>query len=102
MENNMSGIEQAIRFIVGFAILIYAGLYLCCTNLVVAVIIGGVLVVTGGIGYCPLYALLKKPAQRQEQGQPMSEERFNKNVEYKTGQTTKSKKPFAERKNLKR
>ncbi len=102
MENNMSGIEQAIRFIVGFAILVYAGLYLCCTNQLIAVVIGGILVVTGGIGVCPLYWILKRPEQKPAQNAPMSEERFNKNVEYKTGQTTKSKKPFAERKNLKR
>jgi hypothetical protein len=102
METNMSGIEQAVRFVAGFAILVYAALYLCCLNQVIAVIIGAVLVATGGIGYCPLYSLLKRPVKGGEEREPMSEETFNKNVEYKTGQTTKSKKPFAERKNLRR
>jgi hypothetical protein len=98
METNMSGIEQAASFVAGFAILVYAAIYLCCTNQAIAVVIGGILLATGGLGYCPL----RKAAEKPEPGKPMSEETFNKNVEYRAGQTTKSKKPFEERQNLKR
>jgi hypothetical protein len=98
METNMSGIEQAVSFVAGFAILVYAALNLCCTNQTIAVVIGGALLALGGIGHCPL----RKSAAKPQPGKPMSEETFNRNVEYREGQTTKSKKPFEERKNLRR
>jgi hypothetical protein len=91
METNMGGLEQAIRFLLGVLILIYAALYLSGTGVyqVVAVIIGAILLATGGIGYCPAYSVFKfKPKNKES------------NIEYRTGQTSKSKKTIEQRRHL--
>ena len=60
MKTNESGLDRIIRVIAGVALL---ALYF--TNVVVgglgiaAVIIGAVLLITGAVGFCPLYGLLK-------------------------------------------
>ncbi|MCX6773592.1 MAG: DUF2892 domain-containing protein [Candidatus Micrarchaeota archaeon] len=60
METNIGIIEQALRFLIGIGILVYAAVHLCCTNLVVALIISAFLLGTGGIGYCPICALFNR------------------------------------------
>lgn len=60
MKTNESGLDRIIRVIIGVALL---ALYL--TNVVAgglgiaAVFVGAVLVITGAVGFCPLYGLLK-------------------------------------------
>jgi uncharacterized membrane protein len=60
MKKNESGLDRVIRVIAGLALLV-----LVFTNVIggtlgiVLAIIGGILIVTGAIGFCPLYALLK-------------------------------------------
>lgn len=60
MKTNESGLDRIIRVIVGVALL---ALYF--TNVVAgglgvaAVIVGAILVITGVVGFCPLYGLLK-------------------------------------------
>jgi hypothetical protein len=103
MEMNMGIAEQAIRFVAGFAILVYAALSLCCGYQAIAVIIGTILLVTGGIGYCPMYALIGMlSGKKKDSSGPMSKERFDQNVEYREGQTTKSKRPFEQRQAMKK
>ena len=91
METNMGGLEQAIRFLLGVLILIYAAVSLSGTGIyqVVAVIIGAILLATGGIGYCPVYSILK-PRKKESR------------IEYRTGQTSKSKKTVEQRKHMRK
>ena len=60
MKTNESNLDRVIRVIVGIALLV-----LFFTNIIsgtmgiVLAVIGGVLIITGAIGFCPLYAILK-------------------------------------------
>lgn len=60
MKTNQSSLDRIIRVITGLALLV-----LFFTNVIsgtlgiVLAVIGGVLLITGAIGFCPLYALLK-------------------------------------------
>jgi hypothetical protein len=60
METNIGIIEQVLRFLIGIGILIYAYLHLCCTSLVVALLISAFFFATGGMGYCPICNLFKR------------------------------------------
>jgi len=71
METNIGIAQQVFRVLLGLAIIAYAYLNLCCTNLVVALLIGAFFFGTGGLGYCPFFALLKKHddhKKRRKQG----------------------------------
>jgi len=91
METNMSGLEQAVRFLLGVLILVYAALSLSGFYLVLAVIVGAILLATGGIGYCPAYGVFGARAKARDT-----------TVEYRTGQTSKSKKTVEERRRMRR
>lgn len=59
MKKNVGTIDAIVRFLIAvvIAILIYQG-YLEGTIAIVAGVIAGILVITGLIGWCGLYALL--------------------------------------------
>lgn len=60
MVKNLRGIERALRIILGLSVVI-AALYF---DALYAAPIGLLLLASGGYGFCPLYALLrKKPAK---------------------------------------
>jgi uncharacterized membrane protein len=60
MKTNESNLDRVIRVIAGIALLV-----LFFTNVIggtlgiVLAVVGGVLILTGAVGFCPLYALLK-------------------------------------------
>lgn len=60
MKTNESGLDRVIRVVAGIALLV-----LFFTNVIsgtlgiVLLIIGALLLITGIVGFCPLYALLK-------------------------------------------
>ena len=60
MKTNESNLDRVIRVIAGIALLV-----LFFTNIIsgtlgiVLAIIGGILIITGAIGFCPVYAILK-------------------------------------------
>lgn len=60
MKKNESGLDRVIRVIAGIALLV-----LFFTNVIggtlgiVLAVVGGILILTGAVGFCPLYALLK-------------------------------------------
>ncbi len=60
MKTNESNLDRVIRIIAGVALVV-----LFFTNIIggtlgiVLAVIGGVLIITGAIGFCPLYAILK-------------------------------------------
>jgi hypothetical protein len=60
MKTNESTLDRIIRVIAGIALL---GLYFTSVVTgslgVILVIVGAILLVTGIVGFCPLYALLK-------------------------------------------
>lgn len=60
MKANESILDRVIRVIAGIALLVlfFANIISGTLGIVLAVI-GGVLIVTGAVGFCPLYALLK-------------------------------------------
>lgn len=57
---NESGLDRGIRVVLGL-VLLYLGLGGVVTGAlaVVLAIVGGIALVTGLVGFCPLYALLK-------------------------------------------
>jgi len=60
MKTNESGLDRVIRVIAGAALLALYFTHVVVGGLgIVAVIIGAVLLITGVVGFCPLYALLK-------------------------------------------
>ena len=60
MKTNESGLDRVIRVIVGVALLALYFVHIVAGGLgIVAVIIGADLLITGVVGFCPLYALLK-------------------------------------------
>ncbi len=60
MKKNMGKTDRIIRTIVGI-ILIALGLFLNIGSVLpwVLIVVGAVLLVTGILGFCPIYALLK-------------------------------------------
>lgn len=60
MKINESGLDRVIRVIAGVALLALYFTQVVTGGLgIVAVIVGAVLIITGAVGFCPLYALLK-------------------------------------------
>jgi hypothetical protein len=60
MKTNESGLDRVIRVIVGVALLALYFMHIVVGGLgIVAVIIGAILLITGAVGFCPLYSLLK-------------------------------------------
>lgn len=60
MKTNQSNSERIIRVIVGIVLLVLGlGGVVGGTLALVLDILGGILLLTGAIGFCPLYALLK-------------------------------------------
>ncbi len=60
MSCNVGGVERPIRIVVGILLIgvgAFAGLPPAGTG--VALVVGTVALVTGAIGYCPLWALFK-------------------------------------------
>ena len=60
MKNNESTLDRIIRIIVG---IVFLGLYftgiVTGTIGIILIVLGVVLLLTGAIGFCPLYKLLK-------------------------------------------
>lgn len=60
MKTNESNLDRVIRVIVGIALLVFFFTNVISGTLgIVLAVVGGVLLITGAIGFCPLYALLK-------------------------------------------
>ncbi|MHB8136504.1 MAG: YgaP family membrane protein [Anaerolineaceae bacterium] len=60
MKTNESGLDRIIRVVVGAALLVLYFTQVVAGGLgIVSVVIGAVLLITGIVGFCPLYALLK-------------------------------------------
>jgi hypothetical protein len=60
MKTNESGLDRVIRVVAGAALLVLYFTQVLSGGLgIVAVVLGAVLLITGVIGFCPLYTLLK-------------------------------------------
>ena len=60
MKTNESGLDRIIRVVVGAALLVLYLTQVVAGGLgIVSVVIGAILLITGIVGFCPLYALLK-------------------------------------------
>ena len=60
MKTNESGLDRLIRVIAGVALLTLYFTQVVTGGLGIAlVIIGALLLITGAVGFCPLYGLLK-------------------------------------------
>ncbi len=58
MKTNESGLDRIIRVIAGVALLALYFTQVITGGLgIVAVVLGAVLVITGAVGFCPLYGL---------------------------------------------
>ncbi|MHC1740597.1 MAG: DUF2892 domain-containing protein [Anaerolineaceae bacterium] len=60
MKVNESGLDRVIRIVLGVVlfVLYFAGV-VSGTLGIISLIVGAILVITGVVGFCPLYALLK-------------------------------------------
>ena len=60
MKTNESGLDRVIRIVLGIVlfVLYFTGV-VSSTLGIISLVIGAVLVITGLVGFCPLYALLK-------------------------------------------
>ncbi len=54
MKQNVGGIDRILRIVVGIALLVWA-LVLSAQPVILVAIIGGVLLLTGLIAWCPAY-----------------------------------------------
>jgi len=59
MKTNMSKADRIIRFIVGIALFAITLVLINSWVSTVLIVLGGILVLTAVLGFCPLYALLK-------------------------------------------
>jgi hypothetical protein len=60
MKTNESGLDRVIRVVAGIILLVlYLTGIVSGTLGIVALVVAAVLVITGLVGFCPLYALLK-------------------------------------------
>lgn len=60
MKTNESGLDRIIRVLVGLALIVLYFTHVVSGGLgIVALVVGAVLLVTGAVGFCPLYGLLK-------------------------------------------
>ncbi len=65
MKQNESNIDRIIRAVAGIALLYLGFGVLSGAWGIVSGIVGAVLLLTGAIGFCPLYALLKLSTLKQ-------------------------------------
>lgn len=60
MKSNMSGLDRIIRFILGIVLFVlYFTGTLSGTLGIVLLVVAALLLITGVLGFCPVYALLK-------------------------------------------
>jgi hypothetical protein len=60
MKRNESGMDRIIRVVLGVALIVLFALHALSGTLgIVSLIVGAILLITGVVGFCPLYALLK-------------------------------------------
>jgi hypothetical protein len=60
MKKNESGLDRIIRVILGAALVVLSVFQVLSGTLgIVSLVVGAILLITGLIGFCPLYALLK-------------------------------------------
>ena len=60
MKTNESGLDRIFRVVIGAALLVLYFTQVITGGLgIAAVVVGAVLLITGVVGFCPLYALLK-------------------------------------------
>jgi hypothetical protein len=66
MKKNESGFDRIIRVVLGVAlILMFAFHALSGTLGIISLAVGAILLLTGVVGFCPLYALLKLQTTKQ-------------------------------------
>jgi hypothetical protein len=60
MKANESGLDRVVRIVLGIVlfVLYFTGI-LSGTSGIISLIVGAILFITGAVGFCPLYALLK-------------------------------------------
>jgi len=68
METNIGIPQQAFRVLLGLAVIAYAYLNLCCTDLVVGLVAGMFLFATGGTGFCPILLLFGNAKRKAKKG----------------------------------
>ena len=60
MKTNESGFDRVIRIVVGIVLFVLYFTSVVSGILgIISLIVGAILVITGIVGFCPLYALLK-------------------------------------------
>ena len=60
MKANESGLDRIIRIVVGIVLFVlYFNGVVSGTLGIVSLVVGAILLLTGLVGFCPLYALLK-------------------------------------------
>lgn len=60
MKTNESGLDRIARVVAGAALLaLYFTQFVNGALGIIVVVIGAMLLITGAVGFCPLYALLK-------------------------------------------
>ena len=60
MKINKSGLDRIIRVIAGIALLVLYFTHVVSGGLgIVLIVVGAVLLITGVVGFCPLYAIMK-------------------------------------------
>jgi|WetSurMetagenome_2_1015567.scaffolds.fasta_scaffold152301_2 hypothetical protein len=61
MKNNLGTADRVIRIVIAAIIIILYATCVICNSIwgIILLVIGGIFLVTGIIGFCPLYHLLK-------------------------------------------
>jgi hypothetical protein len=60
MKTNESVVDRVIRVIVGIALLVLYFTHVVTGGIgIVSIIVGALLLLTGAVGFCPLYSILK-------------------------------------------
>ncbi len=66
MKTNESNTDRIIRVVIGIALLVMGfGGFAVGTLGLVSKIVGALLLLTGAVGFCPLYALLKFKTKKE-------------------------------------
>lgn len=65
MQANESGLDRVIRLILGVALVLIGLLAVSAVALkVILIVVGVILVITAGVGFCPLYGICKFSTKR--------------------------------------
>lgn len=65
IPRNMGDVERILRVVFGLYLLLLGVLFIQGVAGILIAIVGGAGLLTGATGYCPLYAVLRRPSARQ-------------------------------------